>query len=273
VELEREGVACGSGAAAVPAYSAHPARAAGPLPVVIVIHEVWGLDEHIRDLVHRFAAAGYLAMAPDLYAHGGTTPAPLTASRIEAAKRFLEALPGAVWRDPAARDAAVAARPNPERDALGETIGMLLTPDRPYARYLADLRTVFGTARSRAGSTGRVASVGYCMGGHLSALLAGAEPDLAAAAIYYGASPTADRMSELAAPLIGFYGADDPRITGGVEAFAAMLEDAGRPFEYHVYPDTPHAFFNDTRPSYRVNAARDAWARTLAFFAEQAGDA
>jgi carboxymethylenebutenolidase len=241
--------------------------------VVLVIHEVWGLDEHIRDLVHRFAGAGYLAVAPDLYAHGGTPPAPLTASRIEAAKRFLEALPPVVWSDPRARDKAVAARPEPERGALRETIGMLLTPDRPYARYLADLRTAFAAVRSRAGSTGRVASVGYCMGGHLSALLAGAEPDLAAAAIYYGAAPTRAQMSALAAPLLGFYGADDPRITGGVEAFAAMLQDAGRPFEYHVYPATPHAFFNDTRPGYRVNAARHAWARTLAFFAEQTAGA
>ena len=133
----------------------------------------------------------------------GAPPRPLPNSRIEAARRFLEAQPRAVWSDPAARDAAVATRPEPERGALRETIGLLLTPNRPYPRYLADLRTVFAAVRARPGSTGRVASVGYCMGGHLSALLAGAEPDLAAAALYYGPSPTLEPMTALAAPLRG----------------------------------------------------------------------
>jgi carboxymethylenebutenolidase len=73
-------------------------------------------------------------------------------------------------------------------------------------------------------------------------------------------------VKALACPLVGFYGGADPRITDQVPAMAAAVESAGGSFEHHVYDGAPHAFFNDTRPSYRVEAARDAWARLLGFF-------
>jgi len=105
------------------------------------------------------------------------------------------------------------------------------------------------------------------MGGALAALLAAEEPALSAAVIFYGASPPAERAAAIACPVLGLYGGDDPRITAGVPDFAEAMWRAGRRFEHRVYPATPHAFFNDTRPTYRAEAARDAWARTLAFLA------
>jgi carboxymethylenebutenolidase len=120
--------------------------------------------------------------------------------------------------------------------------------------------------------TGRaVGSIGFCMGGGLCALLAGEEPELAAAVIFYGSSPTAEQAGSIGCPLRGFYGHDDPRILTGLPAFDVALDAAGVDHELRIYPDTPHAFFNDTRPSYRPEAARDAWGRTLAFFAEALG--
>lgn len=257
--------------AGTPAYGARPAAAQAPLAAVVVIQEVWGVDEHIRDLTDRFATAGYYAVAPDLYAQEGERPAALAGDRIEALKLFLDHAPPEAWRDPAARDAALAALPEPDRSRLRETVSVVLTPDRPYDRWLRTLLAVAEAVRGSRLCNGRVMSTGYCLGGHLSARLAGADPELAAAAIYYGASPDPGAMRALACPLIGCYGGEDPRITGTVPAFEEAMRAAGKRFEAHVYPGAPHAFFNDTRPSYRVDAARDAWARTLKLFAEQAG--
>jgi len=256
--------------AGTPAYVTRPAPVAAPLPAVLVIQEVWGVDEHIRDLTDRFATAGYHAVAPDLFAENGARPAALTEERLEALKLFLDRAPPEVWRDAVARDAALGALPEPDATALRETVALVLTPDRPYARWLHTLVDVAAAVRGAPACNGRIMSTGYCLGGHLSALLAGADPGLAAAAIYYGASPDTGVMRALACPLIGFYGSEDARITGTVPPFAEALRAAGKRFEAHVYPGAPHAFFNDTRPSYRADAARDAWARTLSLFAERA---
>ncbi len=253
--------------AGTPSYAARPANARGALPAVVVIQEVWGVDDHIEDLADRFATAGYLAVAPDLYAQDGTRPAALAAERINALKAFLDEAPPAVWRDTAARDAALAELEPERRDALSETMALVLRPDRPVNAWTRTLLGVARALRKDERCTGRVASTGYCLGGNLSARLAGADPGLCAAAIYYGPSPDPEIMKDLACPLIGFYGEQDERITSGVPAFEQALRAAGHDVEVHIYPDTGHAFFNDTRPSYRLDAARDAWARTLALFA------
>jgi carboxymethylenebutenolidase len=109
------------------------------------------------------------------------------------------------------------------------------------------------------------------MGGGLSALLACEEPELSAAVIFYGPSPGADRVAGVRCPLRGFYGQDDPRVAAGLPAFAAALQSVGVDHALSIYPDAPQAFFNDTRSGYRPEAARDAWARTRAFFAEVLG--
>ncbi|MDA8061113.1 MAG: dienelactone hydrolase family protein, partial [Actinomycetota bacterium] len=96
---------------------------------------------------------------------------------------------------------------------------------------------------------------------------------LAAAAVFYGSSPSPEQARRVACPLRGFYGEDDPRIVSGLPAFAQALDAAGADHELRIYPGAGHAFFNDTRPSYRPDAARDAWARTLGFFAEALGPA
>lgn len=274
MELHTRWIEYASDTTVVPAYLARPNRVAGPLPAIIVIQEVWGVDDHIRDLVHRFATAGYLAAAPDLYAHGGRRPDTMSAERAEAAKRALDAAPPAAWSDPAARAAALSHLPEKERHTVLATIAALLNPDRPIAQYVDDLYALASHLRAAPDEcTGRIGSVGYCLGGMLSALLAGRDAELDGAVIYYGHAPDMAQLRNLRAPLLGFYGAEDTRITSGVGPFEETLRAEGRSLEAHVYPDTPHAFFNDTRPSYRVNAARDAWARTLMFFDQQLASA
>lgn len=228
-----------------------------------------GGGRHIQDLVRRFATSGYVALAPDLYSHGGRRPAALAPERIEAAKAFLDTVPPSAWMDAVEREAALARLPEPRRREVGETLGALFPPDRPVAQYVSDLRAGLAYLRGYRACRGqRIGSTGYCMGGMLSALLACSEPTLSAAVIYYGTSPGADRVAGIRCPVLGLYGGDDPRITDGVPQFAAAMRAAGKTFEYHVYPGAPHAFFNDERRSYRVAATRDAWARTLWFFAQ-----
>jgi carboxymethylenebutenolidase len=251
----------------LPTFTARPARAAGPLPTVVVIQEVWGVDSHMQDVTRRFAEAGYLAAAPALYAHGGTLPSEFADWRIALVKETLDGAPANVWTDPQARAAAFDAIPGERGVAARESVAVLLNPNRPIARYLADLRASVLALSDHAWSSGRIGSVGYCMGGMLSALLAGCTPSLAAAAIYYGSSPSMDAMRELNCPVLGFYGELDTRVTSTVGTFEEGLRAAGKRIETHVYAGAPHAFFNDTRRSFHLDASRDAWARTLLFFA------
>jgi carboxymethylenebutenolidase len=269
MELVTEWITYPAPTTVVPAYTARPRNVSEPLPAIIIIQEVWGVDDHIRDLVHRFATAGYLAAAPDLYAHDGERPDTMSLERVATVKRHLDAAPPAVWSDPAARDAVFNQLPAAERTAALETAAALLNPQRPIAQFMDDLTALTAHLRALPQCTGRVGSVGYCLGGMLSALLAARVSELGGAVIYYGSSPDAATMQPVQCPLLGFYGANDTRITSGVGAFGDALRGAGKSYQAHVYPDTPHAFFNDTRPSYRVRAARDAWARTLSFFAQQ----
>ncbi len=255
------------------AYMARPKPATGPVPGLIVIQEIWGVDEHIRDLAERFATAGYATVAPDLYSVPAGRPPQLSFERVEAAKQFLNSIPPSEWMsvlgDPSRREQELAKLPADQGAQIGETIGTLFGGmGRDTDKYLQALRATFSFLRSHPACGGHaVGSIGYCMGGGLSALLASSERELGAAAIFYGGSPSAEQTASIRCPIRGFYGVDDPRIVGGLPEFAAALAQAGIDHELRVYPDTGHAFFNDGRPSYRYLAARDAWARVLAFFA------
>lgn len=269
MDLHTEWLEYRSGSESLPAYLARPARVSAPLPAVLVIMEIWGPDTHIQDVACRLATSGYVAVAPDLYARGGKRPAPLAVERIEAVKAWSESVSRSVWSNRAEREAALTKLPEPQRGQIAETLGVLFDPKRPMDRYTADLRAAVEALHNHPAVRGqRVGAIGFCMGGALSALLACSEASLAADVIYYGASPTAQQAAGVRCPVLGIYGGDDARITDGVPAFAEAMRAAGKSFEYHVYPGAPHAFFNDTRGSYHVHAARDAWARTLGFFAK-----
>jgi carboxymethylenebutenolidase len=242
-------------------YLAKPERTDEPLPAIIVLQEVWGVDEHIQDVARRFAQAGYIAFAPDLYALNGTRPEPLSAERIDAAKQFMDSLQPGVWHNPEARAEALGKLPEPQRSQIGETMSRIFQFDFPAFLEKAKAAAAYLRDEGR-----KVGSVGFCMGGALSAQLACSDPELAAAVIFYGNAPQPEQLKSIACPILGFYGGKDPRITDSVPAFAEAMKANGKSFEYHVYEDAPHAFFNDTRASYRTAPSRDAFARTLAFF-------
>jgi carboxymethylenebutenolidase len=250
-------------------FLAHAERASAPVPAVVVLQEAWGVDAHIEDVTLRFAQAGYVALAPDLFAENGERPQHFSKPRMEALKEFINTLPPSAWGDPKAREEALAKLPEPRRSEVGESFGALFSS--VMANIDAFMPTVIDTAaflRDEFPLTKgkKVGSVGFCLGGGLSARLACADPKLGAAVIFYGMAPPEDRIPSIQCPVLGLYGKLDERVNAGIAGFETAMKKAGKRFDHHVYEGAQHAFFNDARPSFHVGATRDSFARTLEFF-------
>jgi len=250
-------------------YLARPERAGAPLPGVLVLQEAWGVDDHIEDVTRRIAAAGYVALAPDLFAEDGKRPEPLSRERLKELVAFANQVPAA-FSDPAARDAALAERPADERARLDASLTALRAIGFAPERREVQLAVIGAAARylreEQPETRGqKLAAVGFCMGGTLAALLACRDPALAASVIFYGGAPTAEEVRGITCPVLGFYGEKDTRLMGQLPGFVEAMRAAGKRFESHVYPEAGHAFFNDGRPVYHVGASRDAWARLMIF--------
>ena len=197
----------------------------GSGPAVVVLQEWWGLVPHIKDIADRFAAAGFVALAPDLY--GGEI-----ATEPEAAGKLMMALNIAETEK-----------------ALSKAVEALFAHE--------------------AVSSSKVGVIGFCMGGQLALFAATVNEKVGAAADFYGIHPAVKPdFSKLQGPVLGVF-AEHDQYAGAVAvaALSAELDQAGKPHEFHTYPGTNHAFFNDARPAvYNAEAAADAWAKTLAFF-------
>jgi carboxymethylenebutenolidase len=222
----------------LPAYAARPADAQSP-PVVIVIEEIFGVHEYIKDVCRRLAKLGYLAVAPELYA------------RLADLSTMTDA--GEIMRDV-----------------------ILKAPD---ATMLSDLSATVDWAVAHHGDPSRIATLGFCRGGRDVWLFAEKEPRLKAAVAFYGpvASPTSaiqphtplDLASQLKCPLLGLYGGRDPSIApADVYAAQAKARAAGKTVEIVYYPDAGHGFHADYRPSYNAADAKAAWARATAWLAK-----
>lgn len=214
-------------------------RGAGVQPGIIVIHDFRGLRDHTRDIAQRLAKEGYVALAVDLF------------SRSEKLS------------DP---DDMLALFERMQKLSDAQAVDDLNAAER----YLHGLPQV---------GARRVGVIGFCMGG-LYALLSGCANEMLYAVVdFYGmlrydrttpekpVSPV-ELTSGLNCPLLGLYGEDDEIIpVAHVQEFRKRLKKEGKNFEIHVYPGCGHAFFNDTRETYRSEAARDAWEKTIRFFA------
>ncbi|MDA8193083.1 MAG: dienelactone hydrolase family protein [Thermaerobacter sp.] len=247
----------------IPGHLVMPATLPTPAPAVIVIHEIWGLDAHILDVARRFAAQGYIGFAPQLYT--GAMAEAMTPARIMAGMQVLRNAPPEVQRDPERLQATWGDRSPEEQQALTTLIKVMSPATR--AQFARDVSGAvrFLAARPEVDSR-RIACLGFCMGGGITANVATLVPDLWKAVIFYGENPPLDRVPAINSQVLGLYGEADPRITDTVPSLAEAMAAHGKSFAYQVYPGAPHAFFNDTRDAtYRPEAAQDAWRRVLDF--------
>lgn len=222
----------------LPVYRAQPAGRTG-LPVVLVVSEIFGVHEHIADVARRFAKAGYLALAPELFVRQGDAQ-----SYGEIAK------------------------------LMQEVIAKV-----PDAQVMGDLDACVAWAAANGGDTGRLGITGFCWGGRITWLYSAHAPVKAGVA-WYGRlvgnntdlTPRhpVDVAGSLKGPVLGLYGGQDAGIpldtVDKMKSALAAGGPAARQSEFVVYPDAPHAFHADYRPSYRKEAADDGWKRALDWF-------
>jgi carboxymethylenebutenolidase len=235
--LEAGEVAVPTGTDNVPGYRAMPATG-GPFPVVLVVQEIFGVHEHIKDVCRRLAKLGYMAIAPELYARQGDV------SQISDMQQII-------------------------RDVVSKV---------PDDQVMSDLdATVAFAKNSGKGDVTRLGITGFCWGGRIVWLYAARNPNLKAGVAWYGrliGDPTplgprnpVDLAGDLKAPVLGLYGGADQGIPiATIEKMKQACETARKTCDFVVYPDTPHAFHADYRASYREQPAKDGWQRLQAWF-------
>lgn len=241
ITTDSEGLTAGEvkipvGDAAIPGYRAMPAKG-GPFPVVLVVQEIFGVHEHIRDICRRFAKLGYFAVAPELYYRQGDV------SKLKSIDEI---------------------RP--------------LVAKVPDQQVMADLDAAVEFAKeSGKGDVAKLGITGFCWGGRIVWLYAAHSKQLKAGAAWYGrlvGDPSANTpkhpvniAANLNAPVLGLYGGKDQGIPlDTVEQMRTALKAAKVDADIVVYPDSPHAFFADYRPSYKEDDAEDAWQKLQAWF-------
>ncbi len=220
----------------IPAYRAQPATGEN-FPIVLVIQEIFGVHEHIQDVARRFAKLGYLAIAPELFIRQGDVSKLTNIDEI---------------------------RP--------------IVAKVPDAQVLSDLdATVDWAVKSAKGNPDKLGITGFCWGGRITWLYAAHNPKVKAGVAWYGRlvgdatelqpKHPIDIASKLTVPVLGLYGGQDTGIPlNTVEQIREKLKSSHSKSEIIVYPDAPHAFFADYRPSYREKEAKDGWERLQAWF-------
>ncbi len=198
----------------------------GPHPAVLVIHENRGMLPHFPDVTRRLALEGYAALSIDLLSRQGGT--------------------------------ASFADSGQARDALREN-----PPERNIKDLNAAVEYLRGLPQVR---PDRVGVTGFCFGGSLTWLMSVRNPNIRAAAPFYGSAPPLEEVPNLNIPVLGIYGAEDDRINKGVPDLETALKEHGKDYKFITYPGAGHAFFNDTGSRYNPQAAGEAWQELLDWF-------
>jgi carboxymethylenebutenolidase len=241
------------------AYVAIP-MTAPPWPALIVIHPITGLEEMMMERTRRFAKAGYLTVAPDIYSNdpGYAAHEPET---IESAAHLR------LGREAAEVEAVLQTYEPSLRERVLAAYEWVLA--RPTTTYIDVVAGCFEHVRARVGVKA-IGSIGYCMGGRLTAELAATGVDLSAAVIFYGAGPKPEAIPNVSCPVQGHYAVTDRGITGKVYDFALAMHAAGKTFNYSVY-NADHGFGEPGAKVYNPEAAHIAGMRSNAFLAKHLG--
>jgi carboxymethylenebutenolidase len=203
-----------------------------PWSAVVVIQHAGGVDNFVQDMADRIGLAGFVAIAPDLYHRD----------------------------DPGTSDDALTRMARLRDDTIAQDVNATI-------EYLSSLDEVRSDA---------IGITGFCMGGRVAYMMAARNPDLEAAVVFYGGNimtawgdgpPPFDQTANVACPVLGLFGADDQNpSTADVQKIEAAMQRFGKTHEFYSYPNAGHAFMNEDRPSYREDAAADAWAKCIAWF-------
>lgn len=241
IRTDTRGLAVGeiklqSGRDTIPAYEARPA-ASGKYPVIVVISEIWGVHEYIKDVCRRFAKEGYYAIAPEMFSREGGV------GHLKDVQEILK-----------------------------------IVLNIPRQQILQDLTATADHARRQPQARAdRVGVTGFCWGGSTTIQFAAHYKDLTAAVAWYGPPGRPykddppktgfDLAKDITCPLLGLFGEEDQNPAPvDVRRFEELLKLHNKNVEIVIYPKAGHAFHADYRPSYRPEAAKDAWARCLAWF-------
>jgi carboxymethylenebutenolidase len=223
----------------IPAYRAMPASG-GPFPTVLVVHEIFGVHEHIKDICRRLAKLGYFAVAPLLYSREGDV-----------------------------------ARMSDVKQIISQVVSKV--PDKQVASDL-DATVAWAKSTGKADTT-KLGITGFCWGGRQVWLYAAHDPSIKAGVAWYGPlqmppsdlrpKNPLDLVNQINAPILGLYGGKDMGIPAAqIEQMRAALKAAGKPSDIVIYPDAGHGFNADYRTSYNAAAAKDGWKRMQAWFKE-----
>jgi carboxymethylenebutenolidase len=214
------------------AYVVYPERK-DKAPVVIVIHEIFGLSDWIRSVADQLAADGFIAIAPDLLSGHG--------------------------KDGGGTDSFA------DRGEVTNAIRGLKSPE-----VTADLNAIRDYGAKLPAATGKTATIGFCWGGGQSFAYAVNQPDLSAAVVYYGTSPDKDQLDKIKCPVLGLYGGNDARISSNVPKTAEEMKALGKSYTSHVFDGAGHGFLRqqDGQNGANMKATQQAWPETLQFLRE-----
>ncbi len=217
-------------------WVAYPERS-DKAPVVIVIHEIFGMSDWVRAVADQLAADGFIAVAPDLLSGMG---------------------PGGGGTDSFKGDTV--------REAIRK-----ITDDELTAR----LNAVRNHALAFPSASAQSACIGFCWGGTSSWTYATRQPGLQAAVVYYGTAPGEEALKNIKCPVLGCYGGDDSRVTATVEPTAALMTRLDKPYAHHVYEGAGHGFLRQqtARDGANARAAQSAWESTIEFLRGQLEEA
>ncbi|MCH7805401.1 MAG: dienelactone hydrolase family protein [Acidobacteria bacterium] len=223
-----------SGGDTINAWVVYPERS-DPAPVVLVIHEIYGLTDWIRSVADQLAAEGYIAIAPDILTGKG---------------------PGGGGTESVDRDGAVA---------------LVRALDR--TEVVSRLNATAQYANSLPAAQDTLAVIGFCWGGSTSFAYAAAQPNLSAAVVYYGTSPSAETLARIQAPVLALYGGDDARVNKSIPDAQTEMKRLGKSYQPEIYDGAGHGFLRaqEARDGANMRASERAWPETIEFLKRELG--
>ncbi len=247
----------------IAAYLAQPSDGARH-PGIVLIHEIFGLDEHTKDVANRLATQGYVVLAPHLFSSRRLSPI-ITSEGIGETMKFMMSLPIDKQRDEKYRDFELQKIDEKKRKMIRDVYQTLFV-NRPVDLFTEYLSFGVDYLKTLDYVNGKIGSVGFCFGGGMSINLA-CTGKTDASVIFYGENPDpVEKVRNVKGAVMGLYGGEDTRINAKIDELVKALVLHKKSMTVKVYPGAHHAFFNDTRPHYDKEAAIDAWRMLLDFF-------